>query len=146
MNKEDPKHSVARGTQYTVSVNRGNDIPTEIDLSIGQQEPTFLDCYMEIGQEALDTEEESFFDTFSGLKGTDIHEGQDEDGCFYFNMIESMPAKQHIGKAFHLTIDYDYVNEYMVPQENIIDDMLRELSTDDLLGMNEYFDTYAFAI
>ena len=34
----------------------------------------------------------------------------------------------------------------MVPQENLIDDMLRELPSDDLLGMNEYFDTYAFAI
>ena len=94
VNKEDPKHSVARGTQHMVSVNRGNNIPTEIDLSIGQQEPTFLDCYMELGQEAMDTKGEAFFNTFSGLKGTDIHEGQDEDGCFYFDMIESMPVKQ----------------------------------------------------
>jgi hypothetical protein len=114
VNNEDPKH-VARRTQHTVSVNRGNDIPTEIDLSKGQQEPMFLDCYMELGQEAMDTEEEAFFDTFSGLEGTDIHEGQDKDGCFYFDMIESMPVKQWIGKAFHLMVDYDYVNEYMVP-------------------------------
>jgi hypothetical protein len=116
-----------------VSVNRGNNIPTEIDLSIGQQEPMFLDCYMDIGQEMSDTEEESFFDTFAGLKGTDIHEGQDEDGCFYFDTIQSMPTKQHIGKAFHLTIDYDYINEHMVPQENIIGNMLGELSTDTFL-------------
>ena len=32
--EEDPKHSVASGAQYMVSVDRGNDIPTEIDLSI----------------------------------------------------------------------------------------------------------------
>ena len=144
--KEDPKQSVTRGTHSMVPVNRGNDIPTEIDLSKGQQEPMFLDSYMELDQMDTGTEEESFLDAFTGLEGTDTHRGQDEDGCFYFNTIQSMPAKEHIGKAFHLTIDYAYVNEHMVPREDIIDDMLSELSTDDLLGMNEYFDTYAFAI
>ena len=45
-----------------------------------------------------------------------------------------------------MTIDYVYVSEHMVPREDIIDDMLSGLSTNVLLGMNEYFDTYAFAV
>jgi hypothetical protein len=103
----------------------------------------FLDSYMELDQ--MDTGNE-FLDAFTGLEGNDTHGGQDEDGYFYFNTIQSMPTKEHVGKAFHLTIDYLYVNEHMVPREDIIDDMLGGLSMDDLLGMNEYFDMYTFAV
>ena len=126
-----------------VPVDGGNTIPTEIDLSMGQEDPMFLDSYMELDQ--TDTRNE-FLDTFTGLEGTDTQGGQDEDGYFYFDMLQSMPTKECIGRAFHLTIDYAYVNEHMVPREDIIDDMLSGLSMDDLLGMNEYFDMYAFAI
>ena len=126
-----------------VPVNGGNAIPTEINLSKGQEDPMFLDSYMELDQ--MDTGNE-FLDAFTGLEGTDTHGGQDEDGYFYFDMIQSMPTKEHIGKAFHLTIDYSYVNEHMVPREDIINDMLSGLSMDDLLGMNEYFDMYTFTI
>ena len=146
LDKEDTKQSITRGTHSMVHVDEGNDIPTEIDLSKGQQEPMFLDSYMELDQMDTGNEEESFLDAFTGLEGTDTHGGQDEDGCFYFNMIQSMPAKEHIGKAFHLTVDYAYVSEHMIPRENLIDDMLGDLSKDDLLRMNEYFDTYTFAI
>ena len=144
--KEDPKQSITRGTHSMVPVNGGNAIPTVINLSKGQQEPMFLDSYMELDQMSTGNGEESFLDTFTGLEGTDTQGGQDKDRYFYFDMIQSMPAKEHIGKAFHLTIDYAYVNKHMVPREDIINDMLGELSMDDLLRMNEYFDTYAFAV
>ena len=137
IHEEDSKQSITRGTHSRVPVNGGNIIPTKINLSKGQEDPMFLDSYMELDQTDMGNE---FLDAFTGLEGTETQGGQDKDGYFYFDMIQSMPAKEHIGKAFHLTVDYSYVSKHMVPREDIIDDMLSGLSMDNLLGMNEYFD------
>ena len=55
----------------------GNPIPTDIDLSMGQEDPMFLDSYMEL--DLIDMRSE-FLDTFNRKKGLIPKEGQDEDG------------------------------------------------------------------
>jgi len=68
-------------------------------------------------------------------------EGGDENPLLYLDAQEWLKPKEWLGKAFHLSIDY---NTFLRGPK--IDNFLNNLDNSEIMGHNEPFDTLAFAI
>lgn len=77
--------------------------------------------------------------TIHELPFLDAHEHLDDDTHFY-DPSDDLSAPSRLGKAFHLTIDYEFVRTHQV------DTMLDQLPDDELYGYNEPFDTFAYGM
>ncbi len=73
-----------------------------------------------------------------------------EQKMFFFDP-QDISEKGRFGKAFHLTINYDAFSTNreepnIFVRDSVVDAMLDQFSVDELLGKNEAFDSYAYAI
>ena len=74
----------------------------------------------------------------------------DEQSMFYFDP-EDISIKGQYGRAFHLTINYDaFLTKREEPtvsvRESLVDELLMRIENDELLGKNESFDSYVYAL
>jgi hypothetical protein len=63
-----------------------------------------------------------------------------DDDLYFYDPSDDTSARARLGKAFHLTIDYEFVREH------VVDDFLSALDDDELIGLNEPFDTFVFGV
>jgi hypothetical protein len=73
------------------------------------------------------------------LSFLDANEYLDDEPYFY-DPSDDMSPRARLGKAFHLTVDYQFV------REQVVDQFLSDLDDEELLGMNEPFDSFAFGM
>jgi hypothetical protein len=69
---------------------------------------------------------------------------------FFFNP-QDISEKGRFGTAFHLTVNYDAFptireEPNIFVHYSVVDAMLDQFSVDELVGRNEAFDSYAYAI
>ena len=77
-----------------------------------------------------------------------------EDNLRYYDPNDDMSDKARLGKAFHLTIDYDsfstpQMEEHQFIRDSSIDATLQEMTLEEIYGYipsEINFDTYAFAV
>ena len=87
--------------------------------------------------EAMQYEDkEYYFDTADN----EIIDTQKHAHLYYFDPDDNISDKNRLGRAFHLTMDYDFI------RESEVDAFLDSLSEYEMTGGNEPFDTYAYGV
>ena len=77
-----------------------------------------------------------FFDAMED----EIAPSRDYEQRYFFDPSDDVSESARLGKAFHLTLDYEFIRESQV------DKFLDKLDGFELLGETEPFDTYAFGV
>jgi hypothetical protein len=70
----------------------------------------------------------------------EVQETGDDDDAYFFDPSDDITAKSRLAKAFHLSIDGDYIRSH------VVDAFLDNIPDDEMFGMHEPFDTYAFGL
>ena len=115
-------------------------------------------CYHDASTDGMPPDKEielNFFDSVDGLEDQrdiqrnlpflDTIQHDDDEHLLYVQPSDNFEPKERLTKAFHLELDDEYCKGCYV-REHEVDRMLDNMDDKELYGINEPFDTFAYAV